>query len=177
MAPSLLRPLAGPRPNQGGARDITYVPMARGFVYRRAGRDWFSRQVRAGRRSLTLETGPGGAALSAALVRQGTPESMNPDQGRQFPAVAFLPALPDAQIAIRMDGKGAWRDHVVGERLWRTSKYEEVYLRAYRSVSEARSGLDRYLEFYNRCSPHSSLGGRPPDPVAFNQPTPIPAAA
>lgn len=126
---------------------------------------------------MTLETGPCVEALSDALAWHGTPEIMNTDQGSQFTAVAFLKTLQDAQIAISMDGKGAWRDNVVVERLWRTIKYEEVYLRVYRSVSEARSGLGRYLAFYNRCRPHSSLGGQTPDQVYFNQPQPIPAAA
>ena len=175
--PYLLRKLAVTRPNQVWAMDITYVPMARGFVYLVAVLDWFSRKVLAWRLSMTLETGPCVETLRDALAGHGTPEIMNTDQGSQFTSVAFLTALQDAQIAISMDGKGAWRDNVVVERLWRTIKYEEVYLRAYRSVSEARSGLGRYLAFYNRSRPHSSLGGQTPDQVYFNQPTPIPAAA
>ncbi len=107
----------------------------------------------------------------------GPPEIMNTDQGSQFTSVAFLTALQEAQLAISMDGKGAWRDNVVVERLGQTIKYEEVYLRAYRSVSEARSSLDRYLAFYNRCRPHSSLDGQTPDRVYFNRPQPIQAAA
>ena len=102
---------------------------------------------------------------------------MHTDQGSPFTAVAFLKALQDAQIAISRDGKGAWRDHGVVERLWRTIKYEAGSLRASRSVSEARSSLDRYLAFYNRCRPPSSLGGQTPDQVYVNQPKPIPAAA
>ena len=175
--PYLLRQLVVTRPNQVWAMDLTYVPMARGFVYLVAVVDWFSRKVLAWRLSMTLETGPCVEALSEALARHGTPEIMNTDQGSQFTSVAFLTALQDAQIAISMDGKGAWRDNVVVERLWRTIKYEEVYLRAYGSVSEARSRLDRYLTFYNRGRPHSALGGQTPDQVYFNQPTPIPAAA
>ncbi len=157
--------------------DITYVPMARGFVSLVAVVDWFSRKVLAWRLSITLETGPCVEALRDALARHGPPEILNTDQGSQFTSEAFIQALQTAQIAISMDGKGAWRDNVVVERLWRTIKYEEVYLRAYRSVSEARSGLARYLAFYNRCRPHSSLGGRTPDQVYFNQPQPIQAAA
>lgn len=175
--PYLLRKLAITRPNHVWAMDITYVPMARGFVYLVVVLDWFSRKVLAWRLSITLETGPCVEALSEALARHGTPEIMNTDQGSQFTSVAFLTALQDAQIAISMDGKGAWRDNVFVERLWRTIKYEEVYLRAYRSVSEARRGLGRYLAFYNRGRPHSALGGQTPDQVYFNQPTPIPAAA
>ena len=156
--------------------DITYVPMARGFVYLVAVVDWFSRKVLAWRLSITLETEPCVEAFRDALARHGPPEIMNTDQGSQFTSGAFLMALQAAQIAISMDGKGAWRDNVVVERLWRTIKYEEIYLRAYRSVSEARSGLDRYLAFYNRCRPHSALGalgGQTPDQGYFNQPTPI----
>ena len=175
--PYLLRKLAVTRPNHVWAMDITYVPMARGFVYLVAVLDWFSRKVLAWRLSITLETGPCVEALSDALARHGTPEIMNTDQGSQFTSGAFLTALQEAQIAISMDGKGAWRDNVVVERLWRTVKYEEIYLRAYRSVSEARRGLDRYLAFYNRCRPHSALGGQTPDQVYFNQPKPIQAAA
>ena len=102
---------------------------------------------------------------------------MNTDQGSPFTSVAFLTALQDAKIAISMDGKGAWRDNVFVERLWRTIKYEEVYLRAYHSVSEARRSLGRYLAFYNRRRPHSSLGGQTPDQAYINQPTPSSAAA
>ena len=175
--PYLLRQLMITRPNHVWAMDITYVPMARGFVYLVVVLDWFSRKVLAWRLSITLETGPCVEALRDALARHGPPEIMNTDQGSQFTSVAFLTALQKAQIAISMDGKGAWRDNVVVERLWRTIKYEEIYLRAYRSVSEARRGLDRYLAFYNRCRPHSALDGQTPDQGYFNQPKPIQAAA
>ena len=175
--PYLLRKLAVTRPNHVWAMDITYVPMARGFVYLVAVVDWFSRKVLAWRLSITLETAPCVEALSEALARHGRPEIMNTDQGSQFTSVAFLTALQDAKIAISMDGKGAWRDNVFVERLWRTIKYEEVYLRAYRSVSKARRGLRRYLAFYNRQRPHSSLGGQTPDQAYFNQPKPTQAAA
>ncbi len=175
--PYLLRKLAVTRPNHVWAMDITYVPMARGVVYLVAVVDWFSRKVLAWRLSITLETGPCVEALSEALARHGTPEIMNTDQGSQFTSLAFLTAWQTAKIAISMDGKGAWRDNVFVERLWRTIKYEEVYLRAYRSVSEARRGLGRYLAFYNRRRPHSSLGGQTPDQAYFTQPTPSSAAA
>ena len=175
--PSLLRHLAVARPNQVWAMDITSVPMARGFVSLVAVVDWFSRKVLAWRLSMTLETEPCLEALSEALARHGRPEIMNTDQGSPFTSVAFLTALQDAKIAISMDGKGAWRDNVFVERLWRTITDEEVYLRAYRRVSEARRGLDRYVAFYNRRRPHSSLGGQTPDQAYVNQPTPIPAAA
>ena len=175
--PYLLRQLMITRPNHVWAMDITYVPMARGFVSLVVVLDWFSRKVLAWRLSITLETGPCLEALSDALARYGPPEIMNTDQGSQFTSGAFIQALQTAQIAISMDGKGAWRDNVVVERLWRTIKYEEVYLRAYGSVSEARSSLARYLAFYNRCRPHSALDGQTPDQVYFNQPKPIQAAA
>ena len=172
-----LRKLAVTRPNQVWAMDITYVPMARGFVYLVAVVDWFSRKVLAWRLSMTLETGPCVEALSEALTWYGTPEILNTDQGSPFTSVAFLTALQDAKIAMSMDGKGAWRDNVFVEGLWRTITDEEVYLRAYRSVSEARRSLGRYLAFYHRRRPHSSLGGQTPDQASINQPTPRSAAA
>ena len=175
--PYLLRQLAVARPNQVWAMDITSVPMARGVVYLVAVVDWFSRKVLAWRLSMTLETEPCLEALSEALARHGRPEIMNTAQGSPFTSVAVLTALQDAKIAMSMDGKGAWRDNVFIERLWRTITDEEVSLRAYRSVSDARRGLDRYVAFYNRRRPHSSLGGQPPDQAYFNQPTPSSAAA
>ena len=147
--PYLLRKVAVTKPNHVWAMDITYVPMARGVVYLVAVLDWFSRKVLAWRLSMTLETAPCVEALSDALARHGRPEIMNTDQGSQFTSLAFLQALQDAKIAMSMDDKGAWRDNVFVERLWRTIKYEEVYLRAYRSVSEARRGLRRSLAFSN----------------------------
>ena len=175
--PSLLRKVAVTKPNQVWAMAITYVPMARGFVYLVAVVDWFSRKVLAWRLSMTLETEPCLEALSEALTRHGRPAIMNTDQGSQFTSVAFLTAWQDAKIAMSLDGTGAWRDTVFVERLWQTLTDEAVYLRAHRSVSEARCGLVRYLAFYNRRRPHSSLGGQTPDRAYFNQPTPIPAAA
>ena len=157
--------------------DITYVPMARGFVYLVAVVDWFSRKVLAWRLSVTLETGPCVEALDEALVRHGTPEIMNTDQGSQFTSIDFITALKSAGIRISMDGKGAWRDNVFVERLWRSVKYEEVYLRAYDSVSAARESLGRYLTFYNTRRPHSSLDGKTPDQAYLNTPRPIPVAA
>lgn len=175
--PYLLRKLAVTRPNQVWAMDITYVPMARGFVYLVAVVDWFSRKVLAWRLSITLETGPCVEALEEAMARFGKPEIMNTDQGSQFTSIDFLKALTDAEIRISMDGKGAWRDNVFVERLWRTIKYEEVYLRAYASVPEARAGIGRYIAFYNSRRPHSSHGGRTPDQAYLKQPKPIPVAA
>ena len=175
--PYLLRKLAVTRPNQAWAMDITYIPMARGFVYLVAVVDWFSRKVLAWRLSVTLETGPCLEALNEAMRRFGTPEIMNTDQGSQFTSIDFIKALKDADIQISMDGKGAWRDNVFVERLWRTIKYEEVYLRAYESVSAARESLGRYISFYNIRRPHSSLDGQTPDQAYLTTPRPIPVAA
>jgi putative transposase len=175
--PYLLRNLAVTRPNQVWAMDITYVPMARGFVYLAAVVDWFSRRVLAWRLSITLSADFCVEALEEALTRHDRPEIFNTDQGSQFTGVDFIKVLKEAEIAISMDGKGAWRDNVFVERLWRTVKYEEVYLRAYSGVSEARASIGRYLGFYNGMRPHSSLGGRTPDQAHLNRLTPIPAAA
>ena len=175
--PYLLRNVAVTRPNQVWAMDITYIPMARGFVYLAAVIDWFSRKVLAWRLSITLSADFCVEALEEALGRHGRPEIFNTDQGSQFTSIDFIKALKDAEIAISMDGKGAWRDNVFVERFWRTVKYEEVSLRAYGGVSEARASIGRYLGFYNGTRPHSSLGGRTPDQAYLNQPTPIPVAA
>ena len=175
--PYLLRKLAVTRTNQVWAMDITYIPMARGFVYLAAVVDWFTRKVLAWRLSITLEAEFCIEALNEAMARYGKPEIMNTDQGSQFTGIEFIETLKDAKIAISMDGKGAWRDNVFVERLWRTIKYEEVYLRAYATVSEARTSIGRYLAFYNGRRPHSSLGGRTPDQAYLNPQQPIPAAA
>lgn len=175
--PYLLRKLAVTRPNQVWAMDITYIPMARGFVYLVAVLDWFSRKVLAWRLSTTLETEPCVKALKEAMRRHGKPEIMNTDQGSQFTSIEFIKTLRNGDIQISMDGKGAWRDNVFVERLWRTIKYEEVYLRGYDSVSAARESLRRYLAFYNTRRPHSSLNGQTPEQAYHNPPTPIPVAA
>jgi putative transposase len=161
--PYLLRGLVVDRPNQVWAMDITYIAMARGFVYLAAVVDWFSRRVLAWRLSITLETEFCLEAVNEALVRHGKPEIFNTDQGSQFTSVAFTGMLLDQKIAISMDGRGAWRDNVFVERLWRSVKYEEVYLRAYDSVTDARASLGRYLDFYNSRRPHSSLRARTPE--------------
>ena len=161
--PYLLRGLVVDRPNQIWAMDITYILMARGFVYLAAVVDRLSRRVLAWRLSITLETEFCLDAVNEALAQHGKPEIFNTDQGSQFTSVAFTGLLQDNAIAIRMDGRGAWRDNVFVERLWRSTKYEEVYLRAYDNVAEARVSLGRYLEFYNRRRPHSSLGARTPE--------------
>jgi putative transposase len=161
--PYLLRNLVVDRPNQVWAMDITYIPMARGFVYLAAVVDWFSRRVLAWRLSITLETEFCLDAVNEALARHGKPEIFNTDQGSQFTSEAFTGLLQEHKITISMDNRGAWRDNVFVERLWRSVKYEEVYLRAYDSVSDARASLGRYLDFYNTRRPHSSLGARTPE--------------
>jgi putative transposase len=166
--PYLLRRLAVERPNQVWAMDITYIPMARGFVYLAAVVDWFSRRVLAWRLSITLEVEFCLEAVEDALARYGSPEIFNTDQGSQFTSAAFTGLLLGNAIAISMDGRGSWRDNVFVERLWRSVKYEEVYLHAYGSVGEARASLGRYLDFYNRKRPHSSLAARTPDRVYFD---------
>ncbi len=175
--PYRLRSLAIERPNHVWAMDITYVPMARGFVYLAAIVDWFSRKVLAWRLSITLAADFCIEALQEALERYGRPEIFNTDQGSQFTSTDFIKVLQDAEVAISMDGKGAWRDNIFVERLWRTIKYEEIYLRAYASVPEARASIGRYLAFYNGTRPHSSLGGQTPDQAYLKTLTPIPAAA
>lgn len=175
--PYLLKNLAITRPNQVWAMDISYIPMARGFVYLCAVVDWFSRRVLSWKLSITLETAFCIEAVEEALSRCGKPEIFNTDQGSQFTSLDFIKLLKDAEISISMDGKGAWRDNVFVERLWRSIKYEEVYLHAYRTVSDARLGIGRYLAFYNSRRPHSSLDRKTPDQVYFNQPQTIPLAA
>lgn len=174
--PYLLRGLAVTRANQVWAMDITYIPMAKGFVYLAAVMDWFSRKVLAWRVSITMDTAFCVEAVEEALERYGAPDVFNTDQGSQFTSEAFTSLLKDNGIQISMDGRGSWRDNVFIERLWRSVKYEEVYLRAYESVSEARAGLDQYFEFYNAKRPHSSLGRMTPDEF-YNKALPTPAAA
>ncbi len=166
--PYLLRKLPIIRPNQVWATDISYIPMARGFVYLVAIVDWFSRKVLAWRVSISMDVSFCIEALEEALARYGKPEIFNTDQGSQFTSLAFTSVLQREEIAISMDGRGAWRDNVVVERLWRSVKYEEVYLRAYGAVSEARASIGRYFEFYNGKRPHSSLGSRTPDQMYFD---------
>ncbi|MGH9474675.1 MAG: IS3 family transposase [Terriglobales bacterium] len=165
--PYLLRGLAVARPNQVWAMDLTYIPMARGFVYLAAVVDWFSRRVLSWRVSITMEMDFCLEAVEEALARHGRPEIFNTDQGSQFTSADFTGMLSANAIAISMDGRGAWRDNVFVERLWRSVKYEEVYLRAYDSVGEARSSIGRYLAFYNQKRPHSSLDARTPDRAYF----------
>jgi putative transposase len=174
--PYLLRGKLIDRPNQVWAMDITYIPMARGFVYLAAVVDWFSRRVLAWKLAITLEAEFCIEAVEEAFARYGAPEIFNTDQGSQFTSGAFTGLLLKNGIAISMDGKAAWRDNVFVERLWRSVKYEEVYLHAYGSVAEARAGLGRYMNFYNGGRPHSSLGACTPDQAYFTQ-APLLAAA
>jgi putative transposase len=167
--PYLLRGLTVDHPNQVWAMDITYIPMARGFVYLAAVVDWFSRRVLAWRLSITMEAAFCIEAVEEALAKYGRPDIFNTDQGSQFTSAAFTGVLLDSAIAISMDGKGSWRDNVFVERIWKSVKYEEVYLKAYASVGEARTSIGRYLEFYNRRRPHSSLDRRTPDEAYFDQ--------
>jgi len=175
--PYLLRGLSIERPNQVWAMDITYIPMARGFVYLAVVLDWFSRRVLSWRLSITIEAAFCVETLHDALARHGKPDIFNTDQGSQFTSADFTGMLHDNGIAISMDGKGAWRDNVFVERLWRSIKYEEVYLRAYDSVSEARASIGRYLDFYNGRRPHSSLDGATPDHAYFTPLLPLRLAA
>jgi len=165
--PYLLRHLPVERANQVWAMDITYLPMAKGFVYLAAVVDWHTRRVLSWRLSVTMDTHFCLAAVEDAIGKYGKPEIMNTDQGSQFTSAAFTGLIQDNGIKISMDGKGAWRDNVFVERLWRSVKYEEVYLHAYESVKDARQGLDRYFTFYNSRRPHSSLDEQTPDQVYF----------
>jgi putative transposase len=167
--PYLLRGMAITRPNQVWAMDITYIPMERGFVYLAVVLDWATRRVLSWRLSITMEAAFCVETLEDALARHGRPEIFNTDQGSQFTGSAFTGLLASHGIAISMDGKGAWRDNVFVERLWRSVKYEEVYLRAYESIGEARKSIGRYLDFYNGRRPHQSLDDATPDQAYFNQ--------
>jgi len=167
--PYLLRGLKIDRPNQVWAMDLTYIPMARGFVYLVAVLDWYSRKVLSWKVSITMDVDFCLEAVEEAIARFGPPEIMNTDQGSQFTSLAFTGLLKENGIRISMDGKGAWRDNVFIERLWRSVKYEEVYLHAYDTVSDSRNGIGRYFNLYNQRRPHSALGRKTPDTVYFSQ--------
>ena len=166
--PYLLGKMQVIQPNQVWAMDITYIPMAHGFVYLAAVVDWFSRRILSHRVSITMEADFCIEALEEALARHGRPQIFNTDQGSQFTSTAFTDILLKAGVKISMDGKGSWRDNVFVERLWRSIKYEEVYLKAYETVTEARASIGRYVHFYNTRRPHSSLERRTPDQAYFN---------
>ena len=166
--PSLLRNAEITRPNHVWAADITYIPMQRGFVYLFAVLDWASRRVLAWRVSNTVTTDFCREAVQEALASSGTPEIFNTDQGCQFTSLEFTSLLKEHSIQISMDGTGCWRDNVFVERLWKSIKYEEVYLQAYETVSAAQQGLERYLTCYNQTRPHRALDGHTPDGVYFD---------
>ena len=160
--PYLLRDLAVTRPNQVWCADITYIPMRKGFLYLVAVMDWHSRKVLSWRLSNTMDTDFCVSALEEALAKYGKPDIFNTDQGSQFTSFAFTNVLRKNGIRISMDERGRWLDNVFIERLWRSLKYENVYLNAYETGSEARTGIGRWIEFYNRLRPHSSLSGSTP---------------
>jgi putative transposase len=174
--PYLLRGLMIDHPNHVWATDITYIPMARGFVYLAAVMDWFARRILAWRLSNAMEASFCIDAVEEALAKHGCPQIFNTDQGSQFTGAEFTSVLISNGISISMDGKGAWRDNVFVERFWRTVKYEEVYLRAYEDVGEARRSIARYIAFYNARRPHVALDGRTPDQAYFS-PLPLRTAA
>jgi putative transposase len=165
--PYLLRDLEITRPNQVWAMDLTYLPMRHGFLYLVAVLDWATRRVLAWRLSNTLTTDCCLEALEAAIQAHGCPGILNTDQGSQFASMAFVDLVRQHGSVLSMDGKGAWRDNLFVERLWKSVKYEEVYLHAYDSVAEAQRGLAAYFTFYNSGRPHSALDGRTPDMVYF----------
>ena len=160
--PYLLRGLVIDRPNQVWCADITYIPMAKGFVYLVAVMDWFSRRVLAWRLSIGMETAFCVEALQEAIDRYGAPELFNTDQGVQFTSAAFLAELESKGVRISMDGKGRFLDNIFIERLWRSLKYEDIFIRAYTLVSEARSGIAAWFAFYNDKRLHQALGYRTP---------------
>ncbi len=161
--PYRLRGLEITQPNQVWCADVTYIPLKRGFLYLVAVMDWSSRKVLSWRLSNTLEASFCVEALEEALERYGAPEIFNTDQGSQFTSLDFTSVLQDAGVRISMDGKGRWMDNVFIERLWRSLKYEQVYLAEYTTGSEARAGIGWWMDFYNERRPHSSLDDQTPD--------------
>jgi putative transposase len=161
--PYLLRDLVIDRPNQVWCADLTYIPMRRGFLYLVAIMDWATRKVLSWRVSNTMDVEFCLEALEEALARFGKPEIFNTDQGSQFTSLRFTGLLQDAGVRISMDGRGRWMDNVFIERLWRSLKYECVYMHAFETGSELRAGLSRWIDYYNVRRPHSTLAGRTPD--------------
>lgn len=166
--PYLLRDLDINRPGQVYATDLTYIPMAKGFLYLVAVIDWYSRKVLSWKISNTMDASFCVEALEEAIACHGAPEIFNTDQGAQFTSKAFTDVLKQHDIQISMDGKGRWIDNVFVERLWRSLKYEEVYLKAYETVTEARQSIGTYLQFFNRERTHQSLDSRTPDEVFYH---------
>jgi putative transposase len=165
--PYLLRGLEITRANHVWAMDITYIPMRKGFIYLAAVLDWATRRVLSWQLSNTLTTDFCLEAVEDACQRYGTPEIFNTDQGSQFTSLTFVDLIRAHGIQLSMDGQGRWVDNVFVERLWKSVKYEEVYLHGYDSIAQARQGLERYFRFYNQRRPHSSLDGQTPDSVYF----------
>lgn len=163
--PYLLRDMTIDRPDQVWCSDLTYIPMRKGFLYLVAIMDWASRRVLAWKLSNTMDTDVCLEALDEAMARFGKPDIFNTDQGSQFTSPRFTGRLLDAGVKVSMDGKGRWMDNVFIERLWRSVKYECVYLHAYETGSEARAGIGNWVNHYNNRRPHSSLGGRTPAEV------------
>ncbi len=170
--PYLLRGLTIDKPNQVWCTDVTYIPMRRGFLYLVAIMDWAARKVLSWWLSNTQDADFCVAALEEALQRHGKPDIFNTDQGSQFTSYAFTSVLKDADIKISMDGKGRWMDNVMIERLWRSLKYECIYLNAFETGSEARAGIGRWIDRYNSQRPHSSLDDRTPDEAYWQKPRP-----
>ncbi len=175
--PYLLRDLEIDRSNQVWCTDITYIPMRKGFLYLVAIMDWHSRKVLSWRLSNSLDTAPCIEALEEAVANYGTPDIFNSDQGCQFTSEDFTGALKAHGVKISMDGKGRWMDNVFIERLWRSLKYEEVYLKAYDTVAHARQSIGEWMNFYNQDRRHASLGRMTPDQVYYNLPSELPLAA
>jgi putative transposase len=175
--PYLLRDVVIEKPNHAWCADITYIPMERGFVYLFAVMDWATRRILAWRISNSLATEFCIDAVEEAIEKYGPPQIFNTDQGVQFTSGDFVRLIREQHgIALSMDGKGCWRDNVMIERFWRSLKYEEVCLHAYDGVSSAKTGVGKYVDFYNSSRPHSALDGRTPDAVYFTQaPTTIAA--
>jgi putative transposase len=170
--PYLLRGLTIDQPNQVWCADISYIPVRRGFFYLVAIMDWTSRKVLSWRLSNTMDTDFCVAVLEEALARYGTPEIFNTDQGSQFTSDAFTAVLKEAGVRISMDGKGRWTDNVMIERLWRSLKYECIYLHAFETASEVRQGIERWIDYYNLERPHSSLDDRTPHEAYWQKPRP-----
>ena len=175
--PYLLRDLVIDRVNQVWCTDLTYIPMRKGFLYLVAVMDWHSRKVLSWRLSNSLDTAPCIEALEEALATHGTPDIFNTDQGCQFTSESFTDVLKAHGIQISMDGKGRWMDNVFIERLWRSLKYEEVYLKAYDTVSQATQGIGDWMDFYNQDRRHASLDRMTPDQVYYDLPSGLPMAA
>jgi len=175
--PYLLRKLAITRANQVWALDTTYIPMAKGYVYLTAVVDVMSRRVLAHKVAVTLEASHAREVIEHAFARHGTPEIVNVDQGSQFTATEFTDAVHARGCKLSMDGRGAWRDNVFVERIWRSAKYERIYLRVYDSVGHARADIAEYFTWYNTERPHSSLDRVTPDEKYFNLLPPVAKAA